>query len=147
MSADDNIDRAIGHAIEHLRRMNRRAAPLQEVLDAALKLLMKSLDLQRAVVCLSDSSNAALRGSLGVGDKAVVLAPFFAALFFPPGNQTAALLSAFAAYAAGFLVRPFGGRMVALPPAGPRPGPGMGRPQGNSGFGNAPMGNCRVFVR
>src|SRR5216683_2224089 len=33
-----------------------------------------------------------------------VLAPFFAVLFFPPGNQTAALLSAFAAYAAGFLV-------------------------------------------
>src|SRR6478752_4134228 len=37
-----------------------------------------------------------------------VLAPFFAALFFPPGNETAALLSAFATYAAGFLVRPFG---------------------------------------
>src|SRR2546425_6052499 len=37
-----------------------------------------------------------------------VLARFFAVLFFPPGNQTAALLSAFAAYAAGFLVRPFG---------------------------------------
>src|SRR4026209_1402807 len=37
-----------------------------------------------------------------------VLGPFFAALFFPPGNQTAALLSAFAAYAAGFLIRPFG---------------------------------------
>src|SRR5256714_6410957 len=37
-----------------------------------------------------------------------ILAPFFAALFFPPGNQTAALLSAFATYAAGFLVRPFG---------------------------------------
>jgi len=36
------------------------------------------------------------------------LAPFFAALFFPQGNQTAALLSAFATYAAGFLVRPFG---------------------------------------
>jgi Na+/melibiose symporter-like transporter len=36
------------------------------------------------------------------------LAPFFAELFFPPGNQTAALLSAFATYAAGFLVRPFG---------------------------------------
>ncbi len=36
------------------------------------------------------------------------LAPFFAALFFPPGNATAALLSAFATYAAGFLVRPFG---------------------------------------
>ena len=36
------------------------------------------------------------------------LAPFFAALFFPPGNATAALLSSFVAYAAGFLVRPFG---------------------------------------
>src|ERR1700682_5021640 len=36
------------------------------------------------------------------------LAPFFASLFFPPGNDTAALLSAFATYAAGFAVRPFG---------------------------------------
>src|SRR5436190_5357549 len=36
------------------------------------------------------------------------LAPFFAALFFPSGNATAALLSAFVTYAAGFLVRPFG---------------------------------------
>src|SRR5436853_7293599 len=36
------------------------------------------------------------------------LAPFFAALFFPKGNDTAALLSAFVTYAAGFLVRPFG---------------------------------------
>jgi MFS family permease len=36
------------------------------------------------------------------------LAPFFAGLFFPKGNETAALLSAFATYAAGFLVRPFG---------------------------------------
>src|SRR5438874_2849805 len=37
-----------------------------------------------------------------------ILAPFFAALFFPSGNDTAALLSAFATYAAGFLIRPFG---------------------------------------
>src|ERR1700690_945534 len=36
------------------------------------------------------------------------LAPFFAGLFFPSGNQTAALLASFATYAAGFLVRPFG---------------------------------------
>src|SRR6202047_5515193 len=36
------------------------------------------------------------------------LAPFFAALFFPKGNETAALLSSFATYAAGFVVRPFG---------------------------------------
>jgi MFS family permease len=36
------------------------------------------------------------------------LAPFFASVFFPPGNQTTALLNAFVTYAAGFLVRPFG---------------------------------------
>src|ERR1700722_765449 len=36
------------------------------------------------------------------------LAPFFASMFFPPGNDTAALLSAFATFAAGFLVQPFG---------------------------------------
>lgn len=36
------------------------------------------------------------------------LAPFFAALFFPKENETAGLLAAFATYAAGFIVRPFG---------------------------------------
>jgi MFS family permease len=36
------------------------------------------------------------------------LAPFFASLFFPSGNATAALLASFATYAAGFVVRPFG---------------------------------------
>jgi MFS family permease len=37
-----------------------------------------------------------------------VLAPFFGKLFFPPEHETAALLGSYAAYAAGFLVRPFG---------------------------------------
>src|ERR1044071_4767024 len=37
-----------------------------------------------------------------------VLAPFFSTLFFPPGNDSVALLSSFVTYAAGFLVRPFG---------------------------------------
>jgi MFS family permease len=36
------------------------------------------------------------------------LAPFFAPIFFPGDNPTASLLAAFATYAAGFLVRPFG---------------------------------------
>lgn len=42
------------------------------------------------------------------------LTPFFAALFFLPGNQTWALLGALAAYAAGFLVRPFGALLYFL---------------------------------
>ena len=37
-----------------------------------------------------------------------VLVLFFAHLFFPKGNETAALLGAFATYAVGFIVRPFG---------------------------------------
>ena len=36
------------------------------------------------------------------------LAPFFAGLFFPKTNATAALLGSLVSYAAGFLVRPFG---------------------------------------
>ena len=36
------------------------------------------------------------------------LTPFFASFFFPPDNPTWALLGALGAYAAGFLVRPFG---------------------------------------
>src|ERR1700689_782464 len=52
--------------------------------------------------------------SLGTGFEGydfyiyATLAPFFATLFFPPGNATAALLASFATYARGFLVRPFG---------------------------------------
>ena len=37
-----------------------------------------------------------------------ILTPFLSAVFFPSQNQTAALLAAFATYAAGFVVRPFG---------------------------------------
>jgi MFS family permease len=37
-----------------------------------------------------------------------ILTPYLAPFFFPSVNQTAALLGAFGAYAAGFLVRPFG---------------------------------------
>src|SRR5919198_2244736 len=37
-----------------------------------------------------------------------VLAPFLAPIFFPPGDPTSQLLSAFAVYGAGFAVRPFG---------------------------------------
>jgi MFS family permease len=38
----------------------------------------------------------------------VVLAPAFAKLFFPPGNENAALLAAFATYGAGYVIRPLG---------------------------------------
>lgn len=81
-----NLADELADAIEHLRRMNRRAAPLPEVLDAALELLTKALGLQRAVACLVDPAAAALRGRLGVGDKAVVLVPFFDIPLRPPSD-------------------------------------------------------------
>src|SRR5438046_9569211 len=37
-----------------------------------------------------------------------ILAAFFAALFFPPWNQTAAVLGPFGPFAAGFRLRAFG---------------------------------------
>ena len=40
------------------------------------------------------------------------LVPVFASLFFPSGSGTAALLSALVAYAAGLVVRPFGGLVL-----------------------------------
>lgn len=76
----------LADAIEHLRRLNRRGAPLPEVLEAALKQLTGALGLQRAVACLVDPEAGALRGRLGVGDKAVVLAPFFDIPLRPPGD-------------------------------------------------------------
>jgi MFS family permease len=36
------------------------------------------------------------------------LAVFFSALFFPPGNETAAFLASLATFGAGFAVRPIG---------------------------------------
>jgi MFS family permease len=36
-----------------------------------------------------------------------VLTPFLAPIFFPPGDTTSQLLSAFAVFGAGFAVRPF----------------------------------------
>lgn len=76
----------LADAIEHLRRLNRRGAPLPEVLEAALQQLSRALGLQRAVACLVDPAAGALRGRLGVGDKAVVLAPFFDIPLRPPGD-------------------------------------------------------------
>src|SRR5580765_789367 len=66
------------------------------------------------LVSLSDERRVIFASSLGTVFEwydfylYATLAPFFAGLFFPKGNDTAALLSAFATYAAGFLVRRFG---------------------------------------
>lgn len=77
--ADDLAD-----AIEQLRRLNRRGAPLPIVMEAALQQLSRALGLQRAVACLPDPATGRLLGRHGVGDKGVVLAPFFDIPLRPP---------------------------------------------------------------
>ena len=44
------------------------------------------------------------------------LAVFFGALFFPPGNDTAAFLASLATFGAGFAVRPASGSHRAIDP-------------------------------
>lgn len=39
---------------------------------------------------------------------------FFSSQFFPPGNETAALLATFAVFAVGFFMRPVGGWLIGL---------------------------------
>jgi HD-like signal output (HDOD) protein len=74
----------LADAVEHLSRMNRKGAPLDEVLETGLRLIVKALDLQRAIVCLHDAASNGLKGRMGVGEKAVVLAPFFDIPLQPP---------------------------------------------------------------
>lgn len=79
MLAEDLAD-----AVERLTRLNRKGASLDEVIETGLRLMIKSLDLQRAVICLRDTATNGLKGRTGIGDKAVVLAPLFEIPMQPP---------------------------------------------------------------
>ena len=76
----------LADAIEHLTRMNRKGAPLGEVLETVLRLLREAMGLQRAVVCLRDPDAPALKGHLGLGDRAGVLTPYFHVPLSPPSD-------------------------------------------------------------
>src|SRR5438128_2873947 len=87
---------------------------LQQRFGGTPKMATMTVTSARATGMSKDEKFVILASSLGTVFEwydfylYATLAPFFAALFFPSGNDTAALLSAFATYAAGFLVRPFG---------------------------------------
>src|SRR5215471_2228724 len=75
---------------------------------------MESMDARRAPDFQKEEKKVIFASSLGTVFEwydfylYATLAPFFAGLFFPKTNATAALLGSFVGYAAGFLVRPFG---------------------------------------
>lgn len=73
----------LADAVDELTRMNKRGASVMEVTDSALRLIHKTLDLQRAIVCLRNGDGR-LEGKLGVGSKAVVLSPHFNVPLTPP---------------------------------------------------------------
>ena len=81
----------LADAVEHLSRMNRKGASVAEVTESALRLMQKALFLQRVIVCLPDPATGHLKGHLGLGDKAVVLARHFDIPLKPP-NELLGLL-------------------------------------------------------
>jgi hypothetical protein len=76
----------LADAVERLTRLNHKGAPLAEVFETTLRLLRDTMDLQRAVVCLREPNGAALKGHLGIGDRAVVLTPYFHIPLNPPSD-------------------------------------------------------------
>lgn len=76
----------LADAVDLLRRLNQRGAPPTEVMEAALRLMCKSLDLQRGIVCLREADTGRLKGRLGVGDKATVLPAYFDIPMQPPAD-------------------------------------------------------------
>lgn len=86
MAQRQRLAENLADAVDHITRMNHRRAPLEEVLQATLELLQKSLGLQRALACLREGEPPVLCGHAGVGAKAVVLAPLFRIPLEPPAD-------------------------------------------------------------
>ena len=74
----------LADAVAQLSHMNRKGAATAEVMDSALRLMQKALGLQRVIVCLHDPASGHLKGHLGFGDKAAVLARQFDIPLQPP---------------------------------------------------------------
>src|SRR5262247_2026394 len=95
-------------------RFGARTTPITADLLGETPMTTLTLTRQPAQGMTADERRVIFASSLGTVFEwydfylYATLAPFFAALFFPPGSDTAALIAAFATYAAGLLVRPFG---------------------------------------
>ncbi|MCE2909869.1 MAG: HDOD domain-containing protein [Burkholderiaceae bacterium] len=76
----------LSDAVDHLARMNKKAAPPEQVMESALGWMMKTLDLQRAILCLRDDARPLLVPRLAQGHKGVVLSRHFEIPVEPPGD-------------------------------------------------------------
>jgi HD-like signal output (HDOD) protein len=74
----------LADAIDHLRRLNHKGAPVPEVTESALRMMKEALGLQRAIACFRDGTSARLVGRIGLGDKATTLPAHFDIALEPP---------------------------------------------------------------
>jgi hypothetical protein len=76
----------LSDAVDQLARMNKKAAPPEQVLESALGWMIKALDLQRAILCLRDDARPLLVPLLAQGHKGVVLSRHFEIPVEPPSD-------------------------------------------------------------
>ncbi|MFG5410183.1 HDOD domain-containing protein [Piscinibacter sakaiensis] len=78
---------SLGHALDDLTRLAASQAPMAELLQVVMARLFETLELQRVIICLRDASNGGeLVGRLGLGERAVQLAPVFRVPMRPPSD-------------------------------------------------------------
>jgi HD-like signal output (HDOD) protein len=75
---------ALSQALESVSQLVMSQAPLNDVLSGVMNQLRGALDLQRVIVCLNDAASGSLVGRVGVGDRAMKLAPQFRVPMNPP---------------------------------------------------------------
>jgi HD-like signal output (HDOD) protein len=76
----------LADAVDHLVRMNKKAAPPEQVMESALAWMIKALDLQRAILCLRDDARPLLVPRMAQGHKGVVLSRHFEIPVEPPAD-------------------------------------------------------------
>ncbi|MEY8875357.1 MAG: HDOD domain-containing protein [Leptothrix sp. (in: b-proteobacteria)] len=83
-AASPAVGQALSAALEAISQQAMSDAPLNEVLQLVMSRLQDALQLQRVLVCLHDPAHGELRGRIGVGDRAMQLAPLFRVPMQPP---------------------------------------------------------------
>lgn len=83
---DPAVAAALSAAVSSLSMRAMSDAPLTEILQLVMNHLYESMRLQRVVICLRDNASGELVGRLGVGDRAMKLAPHFRIPMQPPSD-------------------------------------------------------------
>lgn len=83
---DASVAAALSAAVGALSQRAMSDAPLAEILQLVMNHLREAMALQRVVICLRDTAGGELVGRLGVGDRAMQLAPLFRIPMQPPAD-------------------------------------------------------------